>query len=250
MQCTQGRLFGSSPRARGARYQTKVSRAMFGIIPACAGSAVPRSTSGRASSDHPRVRGERNSQIRDTANFLGSSPRARGALRLCGLGDLAGRIIPACAGSAQGIFAGGVAGLDHPRVRGERVVPRNITLAYKGSSLRARGARSGRRVRLGQVRIIPACAGSAPPPGRLTAPSPDHPRVRGERNFLNEASDDAAGSSPRARGAREPYMAWVQDQRIIPACAGSAGGGSAGPGLFRDHPRVRGERTARSPTRT
>ena len=49
---------GSSPRARGALRFSITSPRGLGIIPACAGSTPGRRRTGRAGTDHPRVRGE------------------------------------------------------------------------------------------------------------------------------------------------------------------------------------------------
>ena len=49
---------GSSPRARGTRFGQRQRCWVRGIIPACAGNTFPVMTSGLASRDHPRVRGE------------------------------------------------------------------------------------------------------------------------------------------------------------------------------------------------
>ena len=112
---------------------------------------------------------------------------------------------------------------------------------WGGSSPRARGALHGNPRRLQPPGIIPACAGSTafvfhrlPDPG-------DHPRVRGEHTVGDPTSEEPEGSSPRARGAREPEAPLGEAAGIIPACAGSTG---CRPGSWirtRDHPRVRGE---------
>ena len=57
-----GRYFfgvgGSSPHTRGARRIVGVIVDGLGIIPAYAGSTFPGASSGRAHTDHPRIRGE------------------------------------------------------------------------------------------------------------------------------------------------------------------------------------------------
>ena len=49
------------------------------------------------------------------------------------------------------------------------------------------------------------------------------------------------GSSPHTRGAQTYANMEQESIRIIPAYAGSTGGGRRGRGLARDHPRIRGE---------
>ena len=70
---------------------------------------------------------------------------------------------------------------------------------------------------------------------------PDHPRLRGEHNGLQNAVESVAGSSPPTRGA--PYPGAIADEldRIIPAYAGSTGYDAQWAGVRADHPRLRGE---------
>ena len=72
-------MWGSSPRARGARGDRPVFRRAPGIIPACAGSTRTRSTWRPRARDHPRVRGEHRVGADQGYEMIG--------------------IIPACAGS-------------------------------------------------------------------------------------------------------------------------------------------------------
>ena len=110
---------------------------------------------------------------------------------------------------------------DHPRVRGEHVVGPAGLAGVRGSSPRARGARTQRGFGTGVQGIIPACAGS-------TLPAPRH-RLPGR------------GSSPRARGAPAARLSPRPGGGIIPACAGSTSSALLGWPEFGDHPRVRGE---------
>ena len=91
---------GSSPHARGARFESLAARSRSGIIPACAGSTQagrtscrrtrdhPRACGGstsrrrwprRYSGDHPRIRREHDERSRPPPHASGSSPHARGA---------------------------------------------------------------------------------------------------------------------------------------------------------------------------
>ena len=90
---------GSSPHARGAPFMLACCEAVFGIIPACAGSTNWTALRGPSIRDHPRMRGEHPLTTTRAADSLGSSPHARGARRRrAGQGSREG-IIPACAGS-------------------------------------------------------------------------------------------------------------------------------------------------------
>jgi len=58
-----------------------------------------------------------------------------------------------------------------------------------------------------------------------------------------------SGSSPHTRGARVVCVVDLEDQRIIPAYAGSTEGSAAGRSGRRDHPRIRGEHRHADPRR-
>ena len=58
---------------------------------------------------------------------------------LCCIG--CGRIIPAYAGSTPQMFVDTIRGMDHPRIRGEHVSPREVAAGVHGSSPHTRGAR-------------------------------------------------------------------------------------------------------------
>ena len=69
----------------------------------------------------------------------------------------------------------------------------------------------------------------------------DHPRVRGEHAPSRSALMSLLGSSPRARGAHLRGTIGIDEEGIIPACAGSTHHVRAAHVSLRDHPRVRGE---------
>ena len=109
-----------------------------------------------------------------------------------------------------------------------------------GSSPLARGLRRRRTGVRHERRIIPARAGFTGPPPSVRRTWTDHPRSRGV--YLDVAADEVAGggSSPLARGLRQPALVRAPRCRIIPARAGFTRGQfplEAGAG---DHPRSRG----------
>ena len=71
---------GSSPRARGALRRRAEEPNLGGIIPACAGSTSVLLVVSPEQRDHPRVRGEHRPEGGEERRWVGSSPRARGAL--------------------------------------------------------------------------------------------------------------------------------------------------------------------------
>ena len=111
-----------------------------------------------------------------------------------------------------------------------------------GSSPRARGTLQQYADSSHRSRFIPACAGNARPSWGRWCLTTVHPRVRGERLFLDSYNSSGFGSSPRARGTPAVERLVPVPRRFIPACAGNArivGRESDGSAV---HPRVRGER--------
>ena len=234
------------PRLRGERTSRMCSMcATTWIIPACAGSADLAPPPRPNPRDHPRLRGERCRRDHDAGSGGGSSPPARGTLRVSTTcpdpSRVAGGIIPACAGSTCCRSRGRSPRRDHPRLRGERPRPPIGRWQLEGSSPPARGARLTQTARTDNKGIIPACAGSAKlDPTEVR----DHPRLRGERQARPAARRIAWGSSPPARGARPAAVAACRPSGIIPARAGSAPWPISRPATCGDHPRLRGERPA------
>ena len=104
-----------------------------------------------------------------------------------------------------------------------------------------RGAHQRLRFILGEIGIIPACAGSTfvivyPP--RF---SRDHPRMCGEHRSGFNALFFLTGSSPHVRGARKDSPLRRCHSGIIPACAGSTLTLAVSRSRARDHPRMCGE---------
>ena len=131
-------------------------------------------------------------------------------------------------------------------MRGERITRALRREAREGSSPHARGTRAADRADQKRERFIPACAGNAaiaPSSARCVSV---HPRMRGERPSLKGAVDEAAGSSPHARGTLLLFLPPKCGPRFIPACAGNAGRGVAALGRCAVHPRMRGERAISS----
>ncbi len=110
--------------------------------------------------DHPRVCGEHEMMGFPVNWTEGSSPRVRGACFYDDTYRMAGRIIPACAGSIVPITTADNGHTDHPRVCGEHCGRRWGKSRLAGSSPRVRGACERIEYNMGVDRIIPACAGS------------------------------------------------------------------------------------------
>jgi len=69
---------GSSPRARGTRFQLRSADQPYWFIPAGAGNTASRCSRSRARPVHPRGRGEHSVSRATRQAGCGSSPRARG----------------------------------------------------------------------------------------------------------------------------------------------------------------------------
>ena len=110
-----------------------------------------------------------------------------------------------------------------------------------GSSPRMRGAQLIDAFSALRRRIIPADAGSTPPPSRGWGSGRDHPRGCGEHELIRLIMTVTGGSSPRMRGAQLPCSQNALETGIIPADAGSTRARSCGCRQSQDHPRGCGE---------
>ncbi len=235
------RMRGSSPHARGAHVPVVDGGPVLGLIPACAGSTAPATHALERRGAHPRMRGEHAIDDPDSGIAFGSSPHARGAQHRTEGSLEEVRLIPACAGSTLDLWAGQARATAHPRMRGEHMDSHTFPSVVTGSSPHARGALSSAPPDFKVPGLIPACAGSTcaawtSPPG-----TPAHPRMRGEHNTGPRVRSRKFGSSPHARGARNPPHGARRPEGLIPACAGSTAPHWTPCCLRTAHPRMRGE---------
>ena len=91
-------------------------------------------------------------------------------------------------------------------------------------------------------RITPAYAGKSSRPLRPPECRKDHPRVCGEKTFLEPKGQTRLGSPPRMRGKAGPNSAHNAASGITPAYAGKSEYRSFFPARPWDHPRVCGEK--------
>ena len=211
---------GSSPLARGLRMVLAVVMLRSRIIPARAGFTTSTVTGLDHSPDHPRSRGVYPPAASTPALWAGSSPLARGLRRQRRRHRRSRGIIPARAGfTLASAPAAWRASGSSPHARGLRPLP--------GHSVRHAG-------------IIPARAGFTFLRDASLAAILDHPRSRGVYNDRWQASWNAAGSSPLARGLLVRRRGQGDDHRIIPARAGFTNFTHRGRRRSSDHPRSRG----------
>ena len=131
------------------------------------------------------------------------------------------RIIPAYAGSTSSPASPTPNAPDHPRIRGEHILPSAMCAMATGSSPHTRGA--------------PPLTDLKPMGGG------DHPRIRGEHLRIANQIGGASGSSPHTRGAHMQSNGYHGEKRIIPAYAGSTVAAPRASAIRQDHPRIRGE---------
>ena len=109
---------------------------------------------------------------------------------------------------------------------------------------RGKGAPSARVIALGG--ITPACAGKSSKALGASFSTPDHPRLRGEKILFGIKAFMVAGSPPLARGKESISASYRGAYRITPACAGKSILLNSYYNGVRDHPRLRGEKFAKS----
>ena len=127
--------------------------------------------------------GEHVTSVEEPAHSAGSSPHVRGAHSKGEEDRPVKGIIPACAGSTDGVRLHVDGVRDHPRMCGEHAMPLRWPAFRVGSSPHVRGALESLYSSASMIGIIPACAGST---ARLTAAlvkTRDHPRMCGEHGY-------------------------------------------------------------------
>ena len=156
-----------------------------------------------------------------TVPIAGSSPHTRGAPQLWRRPPRRSGIIPAYAGSTNGLVVFSLDPQDHPRIRGEHSGLGQWSRRDAGSSPHTRGARDNLLGDGLAPGIIPAYAGSTDAGDRYLQRTRDHPRIRGEHRHNSWTNPLARGSSPHTRGARFQLGDDHLVHGIIPAYAGS-----------------------------
>ena len=171
---------GSSPLARGPHDARDAAGPLRGLIPARAGTTQRCRRRRYGCGAHPRSRGDHSTNGQAIPGVEGSSPLARGPLAQEHQYFPGRGLIPARAGTTQGV--GGVG------------------LEMGGSSPLARGPHAP-HARYGVVTgLIPARAGTTYKAGIRTTPKRAHPRSRGDHVMRIGIGWFLWGSSPLARG--------------------------------------------------
>ena len=232
---------GSSPLARGTPVLDGQRHPEPRFIPARAGNTRRRCVPRPARSVHPRSRGEHGAHAPGVATSTGSSPLARGTLRVRNGVLRRQRFIPARAGNTARPRCPAETRPVHPRSRGEHRLQASDWTARAGSSPLARGTRRPHRRGRAPGRFIPARAGNTGPSATGDRMRPVHPRSRGEHPATPPASLAETGSSPLARGTLSRFAYEARPTRFIPARAGNTARGLCVECSTPVHPRSRGE---------
>ena len=190
---------------------------------------------------HPRSRGDHPDPFGRTGDGKGSSPLARGPLRMIAIFGTPPGLIPARAGTTSCTTKTAISTWAHPRSRGDHCLKLGHVAFTAGSSPLARGplrpiARDTRAVGL-----IPARAGTTYSRGGGRVAPGAHPRSRGDHFNRHSSLNNALGSSPLARGP--PYGSSLTPGQpgLIPARAGTTGWRRTLFVITRAHPRSRGD---------
>ena len=199
----------------------------------------------RSRLDHPRVCGEKQTQLLPSFLLLGSPPRMRGKECLTDEVEVVQRITPAYAGKSSRNETCWHRPWDHPCVCGEKVISMSTMNCGWGSPPRMRGKAWGRccpdRLRwdhpcvcgekacdavpgLVVRRITPAYAGKRIRLICSITGSKDHPRMCGEKNMCLSVRPIRTGSPPRVRGKVRLFRDLLLGCGITPAYAGKSAG--------------------------
>ena len=227
---------------RGKVAQSYTSPAQGRITPACAGKSKNTFIGQSPAEDHPRMCGEKALVAHDYTSTSGSPPHVRGK-DVHNLGyEHQYRITPACAGKSTSNLKRRRMGWDHPRMCGEKVFLSVPATSVLGSPPHVRGKGLFVRARNVRLGITPACAGKRLRPVKTCIRTWDHPRMCGEKFYVDEVLPGDTGSPPHVRGKVISLSSGLYIRRITPACAGKSDSCRPVLPLSEDHPRMCGEK--------
>ena len=153
--------------------------------------------------------------------LVGSPPPTRGTRIPLFKAIVAQGITPAYAGNTRPNVKPKLCYKDHPRLRGEHLVPDILALSVTGSPPPTRGTHRLTSNFAPSSRITPAYAGNTCGRTFIATYKRDHPRLRGEHFLYVLPSSRYPGSPPPTRGTllllTLPYLPF----RITPAYAGN-----------------------------
>ena len=187
---------------RGKLTHTQIQIRLRRNIPAYAGKTLKQDSVRISLAEHPRVCGENCATARDLEDMLGTSPRMRGKPPIENSQSSIRRNIPAYAGKTSITDTTPVLSEEHPRVCGENIESKGLSVCVKGTSPRMRGKLWAVQRDATGARNIPAYAGKTQPEPQYRRQPWEHPRVCGENFCPATQSQQLGGTSPRMRGKR------------------------------------------------
>ena len=173
---------------------------------------------------------------------LRSPPRVRGKDPPAAAMQGCPGITPACAGKSHSVTDANASSWDHPRVCGEKMQTPTPSSGGMGSPPRMRGKVYKITPPWFSIRITPAYAGKRAWFSYCGCQDRDHPRVCGEKFYVDEVLPGDTGSPPRMRGKVCIFFLVTLSFGITPACAGKSFLTGCSSSSARDHPRVCGEK--------
>ena len=111
-----------------------------------------------------------------------------------------------------------------------------------GSPPHTRGQAAIGRVAKNSGRITPAHAGTSGECCHSSGDAGDHPRTRGDKDWIDRISFAIVGSPPHTRGQEVWELSDREKERITPAHAGTRNYAELFPFFDKDHPRTRGDK--------
>ena len=170
--------------------------------------------------DHPRVCGEKMSNLAPRSFIMGSPPRMRGKAAGTVARTLVLGITPAYAGKRVRNRPRNRNSRDHPRVCVEKSFCACSALHLEGSPPRMRGKAAAGILCPVCGGITPAYAGKRNTHNKRIGGHQDHPRVCGEKAAFDFQLRHGVGSPPRMRGKAQKTEKSAGRCRITPAYAG------------------------------
>ena len=172
---------GSPPHMRGKASCLYFRVPLTGITPAYAGKSYRERYGHHQGRDHPRICGEKSTRKRRTDSTLGSPPHMRGKVLSFVFRLNRDGITPAYAGKSHYPVLIPEERRDHPRICGEKLMPRPPFCPGRGSPPHMRGKVHSKHDPEDVVRITPAYAGKSAELRHNCGQSRDHPRICGEK---------------------------------------------------------------------
>ena len=212
------------------------------ITPAYAGKRPAKPMRHSLRRDHPRLCGEKLSGTWSTTSAVGSPPPMRGKGGIEDSDKIADGITPAYAGKRTILLFQSMVCRDHPRLCGEKEHQFQQCRSSRGSPPPMRGKGLCCHLIPSFYGITPAYAGKRVSGLDVDRLEEDHPRLCGEKIYDGKQCKLGRGSPPPMRGkVCWNWSRWSVDG-ITPAYAGKRRKVKKGQEVYKDHPRLCGEK--------